>query len=83
MTEPNDRTSAVLTGARLSLPNNTPEELRKAMRYIASEATDAEDCRELLLALGLIKPGFRWLTSARYGHGGRRKIELGEEKEAS
>lgn len=33
----------------------TPDEQTKAARYVASVAVDADDCRELLEALGLVR----------------------------
>jgi hypothetical protein len=77
------RDHALLHGVHLSLPNNTPDELRAAMLHVASEAGDVEECRELLGMLGLIRPEFRWQDSNRYGAGSRRRIELTEEREAS
>lgn len=78
-----ERDGALLAGVHLSLPNNTDVELHGAMLHVASEAQDADDCRELLLMLGLISQDFRWESSARYGAGSRRRIKLAEEKEAS
>lgn len=79
------RDHALLHGVHLSLPNNRPDELHAAMLHVASEAVDAEECRELLGMLGLIRPDFRWQPSTRYGSpGARRRIELVDEvKEAS
>jgi hypothetical protein len=53
-----------------------PEELHRARLYVASHSHDTEDCRELLQMLGLIEPGFRWVTNTLHaGMQGRRKVE--------
>ena len=41
-------------GMRANRPNEiTPEERRRAVRHVASQAEDAGDCAALLAALGL------------------------------
>lgn len=47
----------------------TDDEKRRAALFTASQAYDADDLRELLQALGLLDPGFHWVT--RYTHAGR------------
>lgn len=48
---------------------------RQAKRAVATHAYDAEDCLELLRALGLTDAGFRWTQSmSDHGTGKRRKI---------
>lgn len=39
---------------RLALSANTPEERVQAARYIAANALDPDDCRQLLNAVGLL-----------------------------
>lgn len=51
----------------------TEEQQRRAALFVASNATDATDCTELLMALGLLDPGFRW-HSVGTGYGKRRRI---------
>lgn len=52
--------------------SSSDENRRKAALYVAHRARDADDARELLLALGLLEPGFRWTTGNP--HGPRRKV---------
>lgn len=53
--------------------SNTPDERRSAALYVCSRATDRGDATELLQALGLIGPGFRWKATGP--HGPRRRVE--------
>lgn len=41
----------------------TEEERRSAAAAVASNAIDANDCRELLQAIGLLDAGFAWRKS--------------------
>jgi hypothetical protein len=41
---------------RLALSANSHDEQQRAARYTASQAADADDCRQLLDALGLLPP---------------------------
>lgn len=76
--------TGVFGPVRVASPNNTPDELRKAMLAVAGHADDVDDCRELLMALGLIPQDFHQESTTRYGHGARRRVELtAEEKKAS
>lgn len=52
--------------------SSSDENRRKAALYVAHRARDADDARELLLALGLLEPGFRWTTGNP--HGPRKKV---------
>lgn len=49
-----ERGRGLLKGARVGSPNNTPEQIRKAQLFVASQAKDAEDCALLLDVLGLM-----------------------------
>jgi hypothetical protein len=58
------RSSAVLAGARVGASNNSQEELRKAALFVASNAADADDCRLLLEALGILGHGVKHRVTA-------------------
>lgn len=74
-----DRSRAVLHGARLSQDDDhhRARERRKAALFVAGQARDVDDCRELLEALGLIDGGVRWERSiTNYGTNSRsRKVQ--------
>jgi len=55
--------------------NTTDLERRQAALYVAQHGTSVEDRRELLLALGLLEPGFRWTSAGP--HGPRKKVTDG------
>jgi hypothetical protein len=51
-----------------------PQEAQRAALYIAGQAHDVDDCRELLAMLGLTAPGHRWeRTSVAAGLRNRHK----------
>jgi hypothetical protein len=52
--------------------SSTDPERRRASLYVAQHGTSVEDRRELLLALGLLEPGFRWTAAGP--HGPRKKV---------
>lgn len=70
--EGHDRAKAMLAGARLQDQPGTDDQIDRATRHVATHAHDADDCRNLLEALGLIDPGFAWV---RVGRARRRKVE--------
>ena len=47
---------------------NPPEEQHRAALYVCSRATDVEDARELLQALGLVESGVQWQASIHTRH---------------
>lgn len=58
-----------------TVERNTDEEIRKARLCVASQATDPEDCAELLMTLGLMEPDFHWERSeVSNGLQNRRKV---------
>jgi hypothetical protein len=67
ITDDNARGHAATAGR-----NTTNLERHKAARYVASRATDPDDCRELLLTLGLLEPDFKWTSAGP--HGPRTKV---------
>lgn len=67
ITDDNQRASAATAGNK-----TTDLERHRAALYVCHRASDVEDRRELLLALGLLEPGFRWRTGNP--HGPRRKV---------
>jgi hypothetical protein len=52
--------------------SNTDDQRRKATLYVCTRGTSIEDRRELLLALGLLEPDFKWTTGNP--HGPRKKV---------
>ncbi|TKG58876.1 hypothetical protein [Prauserella endophytica] len=71
-----DRTRNILNK---KIQEATPEEQHKASLFVASQAHDREDCRELLQMLGLLDPGFEWKTTTLHaGMQGRKKITKGD-----
>ena len=66
------------------LRHSTPDEVRAAARRIASEASDADECRDLLEMLGILpqQTPQAWQSHSRYGHGVRHRIDV-DEREAS
>jgi hypothetical protein len=55
-----------------------PQEAQRAALYVARQALDADDCRELLAMLGLTAPGHRWeRTSVAAGLRNRHKTTEG------
>lgn len=60
-------------------PKATEDERHRARLFVASHSHDMEDCRELLAMLGLIDPGFKWVTNTTHaGMQGRRRIDTQE-----
>lgn len=47
---------------------------RRATLAVAAHAHNAEDCKELLRALGLLPPGHRWKQSTKSGHPSAREL---------
>lgn len=52
--------------------SSTDDQRRKAALYVCHRACDVDDARDLLEALGLVDPGFRWRTDRP--HGPRKKV---------
>lgn len=63
--EQQERAKALIP-ARVSHEGDEGEaERRKAALYVCGRAENADDATELLLALGLLNPGFKWSQSSR------------------
>lgn len=67
ITDDNQRGHAATAGNKTST-----DERRKAALYVCSRARDTADASELLHALGLVDPGFRWTSTGP--HGPRKKV---------
>jgi hypothetical protein len=67
ITDDNARGRAATAGNK-----TTDDERRKAALYVCHRARDRSDATELLLALGLLEPDFKWTTATP--HGPRRKV---------
>ncbi len=66
-TEDSERGSAATAGNKTSL-----DERHRAALYVCSRAADKADATDLLHALGLLDPGFRWTSSGP--HAPRKKV---------
>lgn len=55
----------------------TPYEVDMAKRRVAERAVDADECLELMRMLGLVDPGFEWVSRIGSSQDKRRKVITG------